>query len=122
MARSRYVITHRGKTLTIYGWAKIVGVHPNTLEKRIKAGWDAERTLTTPTLSPAQTRVRKLSLEDRGVIKDLRSQGISVIEIAKSYGISRPTVYAILNAENAYWDPYAAYRPKEKTLNGQDQL
>lgn len=35
----RRVVTIDGVTKTIYEWSKQFGVHPNTLENRIKSGW-----------------------------------------------------------------------------------
>jgi len=41
-------LTHDGKTLNLADWAPIVGLSANVLALRLKRGWSAEKTLTTP--------------------------------------------------------------------------
>lgn len=70
-----------------------------------------------------QTRVRKLSLEDRRVLRDMRKDGFKVAYIAKVLGVSTVTVYRVLQAKEDPVDHYAAYSPSRAgVLNGQDQL
>lgn len=40
-------ITFRGKTHSISEWAEISGIHRNTLDHRLSAGWDVEDALCT---------------------------------------------------------------------------
>jgi hypothetical protein len=46
--RNNIAITYNGETLNITDWAKRVGIGRSTLRARVKAGWDAETTLTLP--------------------------------------------------------------------------
>lgn len=49
--KSNHLITHNGKTLSIYAWAREVGLKENTLSERIRRGWSIERALTTPKIN-----------------------------------------------------------------------
>jgi hypothetical protein len=46
--RKVQVITFGGKTMSMRGWARNLGVSWGTLRHRLDAGWSVERTLTTP--------------------------------------------------------------------------
>ncbi len=46
--RSNVKLTYNGKTQCVMDWAGEVGLPWGLLYKRVKAGWDATRTLTTP--------------------------------------------------------------------------
>lgn len=46
--KSNHTLTYKGKTLSIYAWAREVGLKENTLSERIRRGWSVERALTTP--------------------------------------------------------------------------
>ncbi len=52
---TRY-LTYDGRTLTVTQWSEITGISRDTIYKRTKDGWDAERILTTP---PRPERKRK---------------------------------------------------------------
>lgn len=41
-------ITFNGETLTIYGWAKRLGISTNCLYLRFNYGWPVEKALTAP--------------------------------------------------------------------------
>lgn len=45
--RNNHYITHNGETHTIKEWARIKGVHPATIYKRINKGWTIEQVLKT---------------------------------------------------------------------------
>lgn len=48
--RSNRIIEFRGTTMTIYQWAKQLGVKRTTLSQRLNAyGWSIEKAFTTPT-------------------------------------------------------------------------
>lgn len=47
--RTNHNLTFNGKTLSIAGWAREIGMSPNTLYARILTkGWPIEKALTTP--------------------------------------------------------------------------
>jgi len=46
--RNNRLITYDGTTQTLLEWSEAVGIHKNTLDQRLAAGWDVERALTTP--------------------------------------------------------------------------
>jgi hypothetical protein len=48
--RGNVHVTHEGSTATIAEWAERTGLERKTLQYRIRAGWPAERALTTPSL------------------------------------------------------------------------
>jgi len=48
--RDNVNVTHDGHTATVAEWAERTGLERKTLEYRIRAGWPAERALTTPSL------------------------------------------------------------------------
>ena len=48
--RTNVLVTHGGHTATVAEWAERTGLERKTLEYRIRAGWPAERALTTPSL------------------------------------------------------------------------
>ena|SRR2546425_6862076 len=41
-------ITFQGRTLTLAQWVKVTGICWSTIAQRLKRGWSAEKTLTTP--------------------------------------------------------------------------
>jgi hypothetical protein len=45
-------IEFQGVSRTLAGWAKATGIPRPTLHRRFRRGWDIEKTLTTPCLSP----------------------------------------------------------------------
>lgn len=47
MRKNRF-LTHDGRTLCASEWARVIGVKPGTLERRLNAGWSVERALTEP--------------------------------------------------------------------------
>lgn len=46
--RNNRVITFNNKTQILADWAREIGISIDTLYHRLKAGWDVEKTLTTP--------------------------------------------------------------------------
>lgn len=48
--RDNVLVTHAGTTASVAAWAERTGLERKTLEYRIRAGWPAERALTTPSL------------------------------------------------------------------------
>lgn len=42
------ILIFNGKSMCVAAWAELMGVHQNLLYNRLAAGWDTERTLTTP--------------------------------------------------------------------------
>jgi hypothetical protein len=45
---SNVLVTHGGHTATVAEWAERTGLERKTLEYRLRAGWPAERALSTP--------------------------------------------------------------------------
>ena len=45
--RINHFITYQNQTRTLAQWAKLAGLHPDTLRGRLERGWDTERALTT---------------------------------------------------------------------------
>jgi hypothetical protein len=43
-----HLITHKGKTNTIAGWSKEVGIHHAVIYMRLENGWSVTKALTTP--------------------------------------------------------------------------
>lgn len=44
------LITYKGKTQSLTAWGKEYGISSSSLNRRIKAGWEIGRALTTPTI------------------------------------------------------------------------
>jgi hypothetical protein len=42
------MLTHNGKTQTVFQWASELKISPKTLLSRLRIGWTVERTLSTP--------------------------------------------------------------------------
>lgn len=56
--RNNVAVSHNGVTATVAEWAERTGLERKTLEYRIRAGWPAERALTTPsTINRKQSHV-----------------------------------------------------------------
>lgn len=53
--RSCCLLKHDGRTLTISQWAREIGIPHNTLRSRVRAGWSADKALTTIVLSRGAT-------------------------------------------------------------------
>lgn len=55
--RSNVLLTHDGRTMPLFDWAREVGIAPRTLWRRIRqSGWSAERAITTPCHLSRQTK------------------------------------------------------------------
>lgn len=58
--RNNVRITRDGMTLTVAQWAKILsrsnGIHPHTIEQRLRSGWDFERAESEPLRVTRRTR------------------------------------------------------------------
>jgi hypothetical protein len=50
------MLTFNGTTQCVADWATDLGVYPQRLRDRLKAGWSVEKTLTTPSAAPRQRR------------------------------------------------------------------
>lgn len=48
-------LTHKGKTLNVSQWAKLLGVNSHTLRGRIARGWSVEKVLSVP-IRPIRAR------------------------------------------------------------------
>ena len=48
--RHNVLVTYQGRTQCVTAWAEEVGLETKTLQYRIRAGWPADRALTTPSL------------------------------------------------------------------------
>lgn len=46
--RTNVMLEFRGETMPSSAWAERYGMHPTTLESRLRWGWSVERALTTP--------------------------------------------------------------------------
>lgn len=57
--RGNIALTHNGETLTLAQWARKLGIKRATLGARVRMGWDAARTLTTPLTKPAHPEPRR---------------------------------------------------------------
>lgn len=44
--RNNVILEHDGQRLSMYAWARITGLTPQTIWKRIKRGWNVHETLT----------------------------------------------------------------------------
>lgn len=56
--RSNRLLSHQGETLTLVEWCERLRLPRSTIQKRIDAGWPAERALTTPVRPKAAPRLR----------------------------------------------------------------
>ena len=54
--RSNVIIEYNGESGPISFWAERMGIERKTLEYRIRAGWDTERALTTPSTIPRKRK------------------------------------------------------------------
>ena len=61
--KSNRILFYNGECKTVSEWAKCLGVNPQTLFRRLKRGWSAEKALATP--------VRKTNRERRAICKHI---------------------------------------------------
>ncbi|GJD52997.1 hypothetical protein OPKNFCMD_5767 [Methylobacterium crusticola] len=97
------VLQHAGRALTINEWAECSGIASSTLRYRLRLGWTAEATLTTPLRSapdrpPAASRrpLPRGRHEGAGPApKTLTFQGetLTVAEWARRLGLTRAGLY-----------------------------
>lgn len=67
--RSNRLIEHDGETLTLVEWSERSSIPADTINKRLAAGWDISKTLTTPArakLANGQWRPQKFICTDCG--------------------------------------------------------
>lgn len=63
--RGCHKIMYRGKNLTIQEWSERYGINRNTLDHRVKRGWDFEVALTlAPDIANSITRSRRYKKRD----------------------------------------------------------
>lgn len=58
------MITANGQTLSVSGWARLLGCRDTTISERLRAGWDEAAAVTTP-IGPAQRPSAELSARVR---------------------------------------------------------
>jgi hypothetical protein len=46
--RNNRFLLFKGKSLTVAQWGRKTGIHPGTIESRLKAGWETKKALTHP--------------------------------------------------------------------------
>ena len=122
-ARNRcttHLITYRGRTLSLIGWAEELGINRSTLSKRIcKCGWSVEKAFATPRIA-----ARKLNLELACKIRGLHKAGVSTIGLARRFNVSvlaiqrivRGEVYTEANAHNAVYKKHQRLVRKMKRV------
>lgn len=85
------LLTHDGATLRISEWAARVGLHKNTVRRRIGLGWSVERALTAKVRDNPDTI---WTAERTGIARALWAEGKTGTEIANvlGHGITRCAV------------------------------
>lgn len=99
--RSNVFIEYNGERKTIAQWTVEAGFGYQTILKRLKAGWDNGKTLTTrprkklgngEKIYPATSPNKKLNHESVREIKEMLSLGESGVILAKMYNVSPQTI------------------------------
>lgn len=90
--RANVFIEVNGVRKTLAEWSREKGIHPNTINRRIKAGWTSERAINTP----VKTEHRFITIN--GVTK-------SVTDWARTYGVDYTT---IIKRIDQGWDTRSA--------------
>lgn len=79
--RNNRLLTYDGETRCIQEWAEHLGICPGTIYMRLKLGWSAEETLTTPIHPKKKAHVIRF-----------RGETLHIKEWAKRLGVSVPAI------------------------------
>lgn len=82
------MITIADRTQTMQLWCDEFKISKHVVSKRIKAGWEPERAISTP------ANAGRLTPEDRDAVVAKVLAGESIRAIAEEFGIKKHTVYA----------------------------
>lgn len=88
--RANVKISFGDQTKTQVEWTEILNASESTICQRLKHGWSAEKSVSTP--------LRKYDHDRPAVVAEMYLQGISVSEIAKKFGITRDRIFVILKS------------------------
>jgi ribosomal protein S16 len=66
--RSNRLIEHAGETLPMAAWAERTGINKYALQKRLAAGWSAEKALTTP-VRPKRSALAPANYSERQALR-----------------------------------------------------
>jgi hypothetical protein len=90
--QSIYVVN--GRSMSISGWAKEIGVNPVTIYDRLNRGWSVEDALTTPAnATPANKQPRKRQARQY----EYKGRSLTLDQWSAETGIKRATLVARLN-------------------------
>ena len=89
--RDSRLLTLGSETLTLTDWTRRLGLSRGTIQRRLRAGWSDERTLSTPPYVGG----RKLSRENAETIRGLLAQGVPPRQIARRFGVTPQAISAI---------------------------
>ncbi len=82
--RDNQILEYDGKRMNVFEWSRQLGVHPGSIDWRIKRGWDVKRIITEP-----YDKRPKIGFDFE--VKGLYMQGIKGTAIAKILGINYHT-------------------------------
>ena len=94
-----------GETACVAEWGRRNGINPQTILKRLGAGWPKERAVRE---APRRT---KLVAEDVAEIRSMLLAGAKTLDVAKAFGVARATVSDIRIGRT--WSALAPVEPTE---------
>lgn len=101
LGMTRYPLTYKGETLTMWEWSNRTGIKPTTIRGRLKAGWTPEEALMTP--------VARVKRKASGLaILTCKGESLSISEWSERTGIRRGTIVSRLRLG---WSPEMALTP-----------
>lgn len=71
--RNNRLLTHNGQTLPAVAWSERTGLPQNTIYKRLAAGWDEQRALTTPRRAPRNPTGKRKARGEQSLIKQSKN-------------------------------------------------
>lgn len=89
------VLELNGERLHLSEWAARAGMTPSTLLLRLNRGWTLDEAINTPKRGRGRPRI--LSAELRAEIAAAYGPGVSMLKVARRYGVSAQTVCNAVN-------------------------
>lgn len=95
--RNNRLLTYDEKTQTLAEWSKETGIVTDTIDTRLRSGWDIEKALTE-----SVQIIRKFTKEEKDDVIEKYQNGYSMQELGRQYNRTCSTIKQMLQREGVW--------------------